>query len=95
MDCKGHVALERNLGPRYNILLLHLIPGDLFSACPHRQFHTLPRLLDNWATLSNSYPNPCVQNRETICTIFMMVLGMTRLACEPTTYRMRGEHANH
>ena len=34
-----------------------MILGDLLSACPHRQFHTLPGLLDSWAALSNSYPN--------------------------------------
>ena len=34
-----------------------MIPGDLLSAFPHRQFHTLPRLLDSWAALPNSYPN--------------------------------------
>ena len=34
-----------------------MIPGDLLSACPHRQFHTLPGLLDSWAALPNSYPN--------------------------------------
>ena len=33
-----------------------MIPGDL-SAFPHRQFHTLPGLLDSWAALPNSYPN--------------------------------------
>ena len=38
---KGHVALDRNPGPGYNTLLLQLIPGDLLSVCPHRQFHTL------------------------------------------------------
>ena len=54
---KGHVALDRNPGPRYNTLLLRMIPGDLLSACPHRQFHTLPRLLDGQAALPNSYPN--------------------------------------
>ena len=37
-----------------------MIPGDLLSAFPHRQFHTLPGLLDSWATLSNSYPNACM-----------------------------------
>ena len=37
-----------------------MIPGDLLSACPHRQFHTLPRLLDSQAALSNSYPSTCV-----------------------------------
>ena len=34
-----------------------MIPGDLLSAFPHRQFHTLPDLLDSWAALPNSYPN--------------------------------------
>ena len=37
-----------------------MIPGDLLSAFPHRQFHTLPGLLDSWAALSNSNPNACV-----------------------------------
>ena len=31
--------------------------GDLLSALPHRQFHTLPGLLDSWAALPNSNPN--------------------------------------
>ena len=34
-----------------------MIPGDLLSACPYRQFHTLIGLLDSLAALSNSYPN--------------------------------------
>ena len=34
-----------------------MIPGDHLSAFPHRQFHTLPGLLDSWAALPNSYPN--------------------------------------
>ena len=37
-----------------------MIPGDLLSAFPHRQFHTLPDLLDSWAALPNSNPNACV-----------------------------------
>ena len=37
-----------------------MIPGDLLSAFPHRQFHTLPSLLDSWATLPNSNPYACV-----------------------------------
>ena len=41
---KGHVALDRNPGPGYNTLRLRLILGDLLTACPHRQFHTLPSL---------------------------------------------------
>ena len=31
-----------------------MIPGDLLSAFPHRQFHTLTGLLDSWAALPNS-----------------------------------------
>ena len=31
---EGHVALDRNLGPGYDTLLLRMIPGDLLSACP-------------------------------------------------------------
>ena len=88
-------ALDRNLGPVYNTPLLRLIPGDLLSACLHRQFHTLLGLLDSWATLSNSYPNLCVPSRDAVGTIFMMVFGMTRPGREPMTYHMRGEHANH
>ena len=54
---EDHVALDRNPGPGYDTLLLRMIPGDLLSAFPHRQFHTLPGLLDSWAALPNSYPN--------------------------------------
>ena len=54
---EGHVALDRIPGPGYDILLLQLISRNLLSACPHRQFHTLPGLLDSQAALSNSYPN--------------------------------------
>ena len=37
-----------------------MIPGDLLSTFPHRQFHTLPDLLDSWAALPNSNPNACM-----------------------------------
>ena len=37
----------------------------------------------------------CVPCREAVCTIFMMVFGMTRPGREPTTYLVRGGHANH
>ena len=37
-----------------------MIPGDLLSAFPHRQFHTLPGLLESWAALPNPNPNACV-----------------------------------
>ena len=83
---EGHVAFDRNPGPRYNTVLLWLIPGDLLSACPHRQFHTLHSLLDRRAALLNSYTNACIERREAVYTIFMMVFGMTRLGHEPATY---------
>ena len=51
---------HRNPGPGYDTLLLRMIPGDLLSAFPHRQFNTLPGLLDSWAALPNSNPNPCM-----------------------------------
>ena len=57
---EGHVALDRNPGLGYDTLLLRMIPGDLLSAFPHRQFHTLPGLLDSWAELPNSNPNACM-----------------------------------
>ena len=43
---EGHVTLDRNHEPGYNTLLLRLILGDHLSVYPHRQFHTLPGLLD-------------------------------------------------
>ena len=52
------LALDRNPGPGYDTLLLRMIPGDLLSACPHRQFNTLPGLLNSWAALPN--PNACM-----------------------------------
>ena len=54
------LALDRNPGPGYDTLLLRMIPGDLLNAFPHRQFHTLPGLLDSWAALPNSNPNACM-----------------------------------
>ena len=51
---ENNVALEGNPAPVYNTLHLRLIPGDLSSACPHRQFHTIPGLLDSRPALSNS-----------------------------------------
>ena len=40
-------------------ILLRLIPGDILSACLHRQVHTLYTR----STVSNSHPNACVQCR--------------------------------
>ena len=92
-DIEGHVALDRNTAPGYNAL--RSISGDRYSACPHRQFHTLPRLLDSQVALPKSHPTACMQSREAVCTIFMMVFGMTRPGNEPTTYCIGGGHAYH
>ena len=73
---EGHVALDRNLGPGYNILLLRLIPRDLFSACPHGQLNTLSSLLDSRVVLSNSYPNGCVQCREAVSISYPRTCGV-------------------
>ena len=67
---EGHVTLDRNPGPGYNTLLLRLIPGNILSACPHRQFHTLPGLLDSRATLSNSSPKVYTSSRKAVSAIF-------------------------
>ena len=51
---------------------------------------TLTDLLHCMAAFSNSYPNACVPSRAAVCTIIMMVFGMTRPGYKPMTYRMRG-----
>ena len=90
----SHVALDENLGPGYNTLLLLLIPGDLYSVCPHGQFNTPSGLLHSRVALPNScYPNACIPSRETVCIISMMVFGMTQMWHEPMTYHIRGGHA--
>ena len=74
-------------GLGYDTLILRLIPGDLLSAYPHRQFHTLVGL--HYQTPSLMHCVPC---REAVCTLFMMVFGMTpartrthNLPCESQT----------
>ena len=62
--------------------------------CPHRQFPTLPGLLDSQVALRNSYPKISVPSKEPVCTIFMMILVMTTPGCDPMTH-IRGGHANH
>ena len=59
------MPLDRNPGSGYDTPRLRLIPGDILSACPHNQFHTLliRGLLDSRAALANSYPNAFVPRR--------------------------------
>ena len=92
---EGHVALDRNPGPGYDTLLLRLIPGDLLSACPHRQFHTLPGLLDSRAALPDSNPNALRAMQGG--SLYHIYEG---LWYDPTgrgthDLRLRGGHANH
>ena len=89
-DSEGHVALDRNLGPGYNTLLLRIIPGDLFSACPHRIPHTSRPVGLHCQTPTLTHCVPW----EAVCPIFMMVFGMTRPGGELTTYRVRFGHAS-
>ena len=74
-----------------------MIPGDLLSACPHRQFHTLPGLLDSRAALSYSYPNALRAMKEGNLYHFYNGIWYDRAGPEGelTTYRVRGGHANH
>ena len=51
-----HGALGRNPRAGYNTLHLRIFPRYFLSACPHRQFHTLPGFLDSHVAWSNSYP---------------------------------------
>ena len=76
---EGHVALDRNAGPGYNTLFLRLIRGDLNSACPHKQFYTLPGLLHSQIALPNTYPKACMPSKEAVGTILMMAFFVTRL----------------
>ena len=73
-----------------------MIPGDLLSACPHRQFHTLPGLLDSRVALPNSYPNALRAMQGGSLYHFYDGLWYDLAGGgELTTYRVRGGHANH
>ena len=89
---EGHVALD-NPAPGYDTILLRMIPGDLLSAFPHRQFHPLHGLLYSWAALPNSNPNACMPMQG--CSLYHFYDGLwyNRPRGELTTYRARGGHA--
>ena len=57
-------------------------------AFPHRQFQTLPGLLDSWAALPNFNPNACMPMQGG--SLYHFYDG---LWYELTTYRARGGHA--
>ena len=88
---RRHVALDWNPGQGYNTLLLGLIPGNLYTCIDvvhiriYRQFQTLTGLLHSGVALPNLYHNFC---REAVCTNSMMVFGITRPGCGPTTQRV-------
>ena len=67
---ESHVALDRNLGPGYNTLLLQLNPGEINCACPHGQFHTqfLPALNTVGLHCQTLTPdNACIPCRKAVC----------------------------
>ena len=53
---EGYAGSDRNLEPGYNNELLRLILGDPYSACPIRQFNTLPVLSHSRVVLQSPYP---------------------------------------
>ena len=65
------------------------------STCPHRQFHTLPGILDSRAALSNSYPSALRSTQGGSLYHFYDGPWYDRLEGELMTYRARGGHANH
>ena len=94
LGIEGHVALDRNPGLGYNTILFRLIPGYLYSACPQRQFHTIPGLVHIRAALPNFYPNACMPSRGNLYQ-FSDGLWYDRLGWEPTTYHMRDRRVNY
>ena len=70
-----------------------MIPGDFLSAFSHRQFHTLPGLLDSWAALPNSYPNALRAMQGGSLYHFYDGLWYDPTGGELTTYRARGGYA--
>ena len=44
---EDNAALGRNPRPVYNTILFQLIPGGLYNACPHIQFHALSGLINS------------------------------------------------
>ena len=61
-DIGGLEIPDKNQGPKNNNLLWRLIPGDFYSACPTRQFHTLPGLLQSAFTAKLLHPVYTDQN---------------------------------
>ena len=81
----------------YTCVLAKYLVAMSYSASSERPWIAILLISDSFvpdsqAALWNSYHNAC---REVVCTIFMMVFGMTWAGREPTTCRMRGGHAYH
>ena len=65
---KGHIALDRNLGPGNDTLLMRWDHyGDLYGACPHRQLHTIYGLLNSRVAL----PTKAYETRSNIVWSYM------------------------
>ena len=72
-----------------------MIPGGLLSACRHRQYHTLPGLLDIRAALPNSNPNALRAMQGGSLYHCYDGLWYDPAGAQTATYLMRGGHANH
>ena len=92
---ESHVALDRNPGPGYHTLLLRLIPGDLLTARPHRQFHTLPDRLDSRAALPKSHPNALLAMQGGSLYHFYDGLWYGLIGRLPVAYRVKGDNLNY
>ena len=78
-----------NLGTEYNALLLQMIPVDLCSAVPLRHFYALHDL----SNCQTPTLMPACQAGSQFVPFY--VFSMTQHVPDPTTYCMRGGHANH
>ena len=101
-DNKRHTEL---VGWLYLMSHLEMVAPFTVLYEGHEARFSHPLGIEPWAVAWQSITEPlhcqtptltyCVPCREAVCTIFMMVFGMTGLGGELTTYRARGGHINH
>ena len=89
---EGHVAIDRNPGPRNNILLLRLFQGiskelvTIYSSIHYPACYTFG------LQCQTPIQTPaCQGGGGAVCAIFIMVFGITRLEREPTTYHTESD----
>ena len=95
LDIEGHATLDRNPEPGYNTLFYDSSKDNFIVHFTKLELHTLSGLFLSQARLPDNHSITCIQSREAVCTIFMVIFGMFRPEHEPTIYQMRGGHANY